>query len=296
MNTAHSFDRKSQPPSQIPRVILWDLFSFWRWVVLFSMLLLCIAPTSKIIGDEMHPHIETTFENTATALDAWNELLISAQAAEKNNDDIKALEIYTELLLMRPNHAVIWNRHGLVALRLQDYANATKSFEKAVRDHPVNGGYYESLSWSLLAQGKFAQASEQARTAILMYHRENRFSLYPFFIRYIAEHAQKQSDQAQISLNYAKRNLRDRAWPLPILEYLSKQLERNQLLASVSDLREETEAHLIIGLNEYFAGNIELAGMHLTWVASAGDPNASGQVLAHVFQNHLAGRKLGGLF
>jgi tetratricopeptide (TPR) repeat protein len=227
----------------------------------------------------------------------WDSLLKSAEAAEASNDNLQALNLYNQLLLLRPHSASIWNRHGLTAMRLQDYGTAVRSLSEAVRDHPINGAYYESLAWALLAGGDFAGASEQSRTAILMFQRENRFSLYPFFIRYFAEHAQAQPEQAALSLRYAKRNLRDRTWPLPVLEYLSDQLPKNQLLASVSSLREETEAHLIIGLREYFIGDAEQGRQHLSWAAGVGDPRASGQAIAHAFRfNGGMEHQLGRLF
>jgi tetratricopeptide (TPR) repeat protein len=226
----------------------------------------------------------------------WETLLQSAEAAEANNDDIQALNLYNQLLVLRPHNASIWNRHGLAAMRLQDFSTAVRSLSEAVRDYPINGSYYESLAWALLARGDYLGASERSRTAILMYQRENNFSLYPFFIRFIAEHAQDQSEQAALSLRYAKRNLRDRSWPLPLLEYLSEQLPQNQLLASVSNLREETEAHLIIGLREYFIGDTERGRQHLTWAAGAGDPRASGQAVAHAFRFNGLNQQVGGVF
>jgi tetratricopeptide (TPR) repeat protein len=226
----------------------------------------------------------------------WETLLQSAEAAEANNDDIQALNLYNQLLVLRPHNASIWNRHGLAAMRLQDFSTAVRSLSEAVRDYPINGSYYESLAWALLARGDYSGASERSRTAILMYQRENNFSLYPFFIRFIAEHAQDRSDQAALSLRYAKRNLRDRSWPLPLLEYLSENLSQNQLLANVSNLREETEAHLIIGLREYFIGDSERGRQHLTWAAGVGDPRASGQAVAHAFRFNGLNQKVGGVF
>ncbi len=226
----------------------------------------------------------------------WDALLQSAEAAEASSDDLQALYLYHQLLLLRPHNAFIWNRHGLAAMRLQDYSTAVRSLSEAVRDYPINGSYYESLAWALLARGDYSGASERSRTAILMYQRENTFSLYPFFIRFIAEQAQDQSEQAALSLRYAKRNLRDRAWPLPLLEYLSEQLSPNQLLASVSNLREETEAHLIIGLREYFIGDSEQGRKHLKWAAGAGDPKASGQAVAHAFRPNGLNQQVGGVF
>lgn len=226
----------------------------------------------------------------------WDTLLYQAEAAETDRDPVRAIDLYNQLLLLRPHNAQIWNRHGLTAMQLKDFTMAVHSLKEAVRDHPINGSYYESLAWALFARGDFASASEQARTAILMYQRENQFSLYPFFIRYFAEHAQGQPAQAELSIRYAKRNLRDRAWPLPVLEYLSGQLPLQQMLAQVTSLREETEAHLIIGLQKHFTGDATKAQLHLNWAAGAGDPRASGQAVAHAFRKNEANHQLGGLF
>ena len=179
-----------------------------------------------------------------------------------------------------PNHAFAWNGRGLAAFNLENFDEALNSFEHATADQPVNGFFYESIAWTLMCRGEYSKAAESAKTASLMYNREGEASLYPLLIAYFSYLEIGDIDNAQKTLKYAQQNIRARDWPLPVLQYISGTISKEELIGSVTNTAEETEAHTYIGLVLRLHGETAAAAKHLAWVRDRGDPRVFEHTLA----------------
>jgi tetratricopeptide (TPR) repeat protein len=192
----------------------------------------------------------------------------------------EAFSSYDAIVRRFPDHAFAWNGRGLAAFNMENFDAALVSFERATADQPVNGFFYESIAWTQMCRGEFDDAAESAKTASLMYNREGQMSLYPLLIAYFAYRETGDAANAARTLRYAEGNVRSRAWPLPVLQYVSGRIGPNELIGSVTNTAEETEAHTYIGLVLRQSGDHREAARHLDWVRHRGDPRVFEYTLA----------------
>jgi len=82
-----------------------------------------------------HPEEELSEENNV------NDLFVAAINAHINNDLDRALEIYSHLILISPNH-YLYNHRGLVYFSLSQYEEALKDFTTAIDIEPRDTRVY----------------------------------------------------------------------------------------------------------------------------------------------------------
>lgn len=221
--------------------------------------------------------------HTDVALEAFQKVLetdtedLSAQLGQamifarlERHED--AFTSYDAIVKRFPRHAFAWNGRGLAAFNLEDFDEALTSFEMATADQPVNGFFYESLAWTRMCRGEFAQAAESAKRATLMYNRKGEMSSYPLLIAYFSYLETGDHANAQRTLSYAMKNSRPDQWPAPVIGYLSNHITVEELIGCVSNISEETEAHAYIGLKLRLEGDEATSNAHLSWVGQHGNP------------------------
>lgn len=207
-------------------------------------------------------------------------LLGTAMIYAERADHTKAFDSYDSIVKQYPQHAFAWNGRGLAAYNLEDFDTALSSFQNAVADKPVNGFFYESIAWTRLCRGEFAEAADSAKIATLMYSRKGEQSVYPLLIAYFAYLENGQIKDANQTLAYAVRNVSAFEWPAPVINYLTEKIDSSELIASVMNTAEETEAHVYIGLLLKHKGQTGEAKKHLDWVSQHGDERVFEYTLA----------------
>lgn len=183
-----------------------------------------------------------------------------------------AFRSYDSIVHQHPKHAFAWNGRGLAAFNMEDFDEALSSFEQATSEKPINGFFYETLAWTHMCRGEYSDAVASAKTATLMYSRRREDSAYPLLIAYFSYAESGDFKNAKKTLNYAYQNKPINRWPSPIIDYLAGSINQAQLISSVTDIAEETEAHTYIGLHHRINEDPEVAKKHLEWVARNGDP------------------------
>ncbi len=228
-------------------------------------------------------------ETSLPALMGMGEIWFTA------GDFKQAFKVYDMVVQAHPNQIVAWNRRGISALNLEKYGVALESLSRAVQDQPMNGFFYESLAWAHFCVGDMESAVKEARTSALMYQREGKFSLYPLLISYFGYVTLDDKPRAVTSLNFARRSAREAMWPFPVLEFLEGRLTGNDLLASVSNKQEETEARVYLGMQLKQEGRSEAAKLQLDWVARHGDRGVFEYTLARSINARFHEKKMGSL-
>ncbi len=91
------------------------------------------------------PHGETKLESTLAEShnidDSLNETLVDAMTAHIENRLDDAVELYTKLITLSPNH-FIYNHRGLVYFTLSEYEKAIDDFTEAIRMEPKDTRVY----------------------------------------------------------------------------------------------------------------------------------------------------------
>jgi tetratricopeptide (TPR) repeat protein len=199
--------------------------------------------------------------------------------AEMERHD-EAFKSYDTIVQKYPRHAFAWNGRGLAAFNMEDFDAALISFKHATAEQPVNGFFYESLAWTQMCRGEFADAVASAKQATLMYNKTSESSAYPLLIAYFAYLESGDLRNAQYTLKYAAINKQPHIWPSPVIDYLTGTLSATELISYVTDSAQETEAHTYIGLKLREAGKTDQAKIHLDWVARHGDTRVFEHTLA----------------
>lgn len=194
----------------------------------------------------------------------------------------EAFASYDTIVTYYPNHAFAWNGRGLAAFNMYDFDNALKSFKKSTTEEPSNGFFHESLAWTQMCRGEFADAVLSAKQATFMYNKSEQISIYPPLIEYFAYLESDDHANAKISLRYANQNKPVNRWPSPVVDYLQDLIGASKLISFVTNTAQETEAHTYIGLKLRSAGLSKGINKHLDWVSRHGDRRVFEYNLAHV--------------
>lgn len=197
----------------------------------------------------------------------------------------EAFDAYDLVVQNDPAHAFAWNGRGLAAFNLEKFDVALDSFKRATADQPINGFFYESLAWTQLCRGDYAEAAQSAKQATLMYHQNGETAAYPLLIAYFSQLEAGQRGEAKRTLSYARNNKpANGAWPTPVFEFLLGQRSATDLISFVTDTAQETEAHTYIGLHLRSQDQLDAARPHLEWAARKGDERVFEHTLARTLQ------------
>ncbi len=224
---------------------------------------------------------ETALDNNSEDLSARLGQAMVFADLQRHED---AFESYDVIVRQHPKHAFAWNGRGLAAFNMEDFDEALHSFVQATAEQPVNGFYYESLAWTQMCRGEYSDAVASAKTATLMYNKKRESSAYPLLIAYFAYIETGDLQNAQTTLRYAVQNKPLKIWPAPVIDYLVGNLSESDLISSVTNTAEETEAHTYIGLHHRSKDEIDKAMLHLDWVARNGDPRVFEYTLSRALQ------------
>lgn len=224
---------------------------------------------------------ETALDNNSEDLSARLGQAMVFADLQRHED---AFESYDVIVRQHPKHAFAWNGRGLAAFNMEDFDEALHSFVQATAEQPVNGFYYESLAWTQMCRGEYSDAVASAKTATLMYNKKRESSAYPLLIAYFAYIETGDLQNAQTTLRYAVQNSPLKIWPAPVIDYLAGNLSESDLISSVTNTAEETEAHTYIGLHHRSKDEVDKAMLHLDWVARNGDPRVFEYTLSRALQ------------
>jgi tetratricopeptide (TPR) repeat protein len=192
----------------------------------------------------------------------------------------EAFASFDQIVKNHPRHAFAWNGRGLAAFNMEDFDTALASFKQSTSEQPINGFFYESLAWTQMCRGEFAEAVISAKTATLMYNKSRESASYPLLIAYFAYLETGDLANAQATLRYAMQNKPANRWPSPVIDYLGGVIQAPELISFVTDTAQETEAHTYIGLKLRQEGADAQAKRHLDWVARHGDTRVFEYTLA----------------
>jgi len=120
----------------------------------------------------------------------------------------------------------------------------------------VDGAYYDARAYLSLKGWRDGLAPYMAVLAVLG-----------------AREAGRQADAAR-ALDESLVNLSPRAWPVPVLRYLQREITETALLEAAVSERQQAEVHAFLGLDRLQAGDRAGALLHLRWAKDHGQPGS----------------------
>ncbi len=121
-------------------------------------------------------------ESNDVALDIWASWMESGSAtvdvvmqrgvdAQTSGDYETARAFYDRAILIKPDYAEAWNRRASLFLMDENYPEALRDLNEALRLEPRHFGAWAGLGMMFESMGANAQALEAYREAILIYPR-----------------------------------------------------------------------------------------------------------------------------
>ena len=139
------------------------------------------------------------------------------------------------------------------------------NIEKMPRDPDL----YNIISQMLFLDGDYISAIKQAKKSILLYEKQESNPVLPYIITYLSHLKLNNRSELKVTINYIKKSNKN-IWASRIINYMTKNLNKGELLALVKDPSEELKAHTYIALFLIFKNNKLEAEKHLNWVLSKG--------------------------
>jgi ppGpp synthetase/RelA/SpoT-type nucleotidyltranferase len=96
-----------------------------------------------------------------------NDLLVEAINAHIENRLDTALDLYTKLLIISPNH-YIYNHRGLIYFTLSEYQNALDDFSKAIEIEPNDTRVYTNRGLTFRMLGRYDEAIEDFNLSLAL--------------------------------------------------------------------------------------------------------------------------------
>ncbi len=130
---------------------------------------LLVAPTEEEANDTALDIWAAWMESGSDAADLVMERAVNAQAAGQLD---LAMELYDRVLAIQPGFAEGWNRRATVHLSNENYAEALRDVNEALRLEPRHFGAWGGLGAVMESLG----STDEARTAY-----EKALEIYPLF-------------------------------------------------------------------------------------------------------------------
>ena len=178
-----------------------------------------------------------------------------------------AIAAYQFALRFNPSWAWIPNFNIGRSLSILDRLDAAaRAYGEAIRLNPKDGSAYRSRAGVLLRQGKGELATADARTFLKMEGWRNRDSVYAVLLAYLGHRKASQNNEADSILDEFVLKGKKSDWPFPVLRYLRKEINEQELLGLSTDIEKMTEARAYIGMSLALSGRNSEAQDHFEWV------------------------------
>jgi tetratricopeptide (TPR) repeat protein len=149
-----------------------------------------------------------------------------------------------------------------------DWDGAIADFTEALRIDPKSAQVHVLRGWSRLAVGRDAAAAD-ARAYLDLRRPDDGYAPYMALLGHLAARHAGDADQAQRFLTEGLLAA-STTWPRPLFAYLRREISADELRAAATDLAQQTEAAFVIGLDQLFLGDRDVAALSLRWAADHG--------------------------
>jgi len=137
---------------------------------------------------------------------------------------------------------------------------------------PRGDAYYRARGYAMLRMGRGDQAAIDALTFIKRRGWQDDSSPYAALVAYLGYRMDKLSAEAGKVLEEMAAKAAADEWPYPVIKYLKREINAQQLISSAKDNDQMTEARAYIGMDLSLNGDRAEAITHLQWVKEKGNP------------------------
>jgi tetratricopeptide (TPR) repeat protein len=206
--------------------------------------------------------LDPNFANAHTNLGA------SYKQLGRNEEAIEALK---EAVRSNPAHPGAYFILGDTYYRLGRYEEAAAALEKHAQVGRVDEPVYRLRGFTYLYLHRGEEAASDARACLKMVGWRSYPSKYMALLGYFGFRMARQAEGARQILQEAAKSANTSAWPFPVIRYLKREIDLEQLLILAKNNDERTEAHAYAGLDLLLSGSNDRAVEHFRWVEEYGN-------------------------
>jgi tetratricopeptide (TPR) repeat protein len=206
--------------------------------------------------------LDPNFANAYTNLGASYKLL------GRNEEAIEALK---EAVRSNPAHPGAYFILGDVCYRMGRYEEAVVALEKHAQVGRLDEPVYRLRGFSYLYLHRGEEAASDARACLKIVGWRSYPSQYMALLGYFGYRMAGQPEEARLILQEATLSADISAWPFPVIRYLKREINLEQLLILANNNDQRTEAHGYAGLDLLISGSKEEALELFRWVEEYGN-------------------------
>jgi tetratricopeptide (TPR) repeat protein len=188
---------------------------------------------------------------------------------EGSYDD--AIKAYERALGVNPNLANVHLDLSIACIAAGRRQKGDEAFDQALKLSSKGDAFYRARGYAMLRMGRGNQAAIDALTFIKRRGWQDDSAPYAAMVAYLGYRMDKLSPEAGKALEEMAAKADAGEWPYPVIKYLKREINAQQLISSATDADRLTEAHAYIGMDLSLNGDRNQAITHLQWVKEKGN-------------------------
>ena len=185
--------------------------------------------------------------------------------------DEEAVEALKEAVRSNPAHPGAYFILGDTYYRMGRYEEAATALEKHAQVGRVDELVYRLRGFSYLYLHRGDEAASDAEACLKREGWRSYSSQYMALLGYFGYRMARQPEKARQILQEATQSANTAAWPFPVIRYLKREINLEQLLTPAKNNDERTEARAYAGLDLLLSGSKDQALEHFRWVEEYGN-------------------------
>ena len=183
----------------------------------------------------------------------------------------EAIKTYERALGVNPNLANVHLDLSLACIAAGRRQKGDEAFDQALKLSSRGDGCYRARGNAMLRMGRGNQAAIDALTFIKRRGWKDDSAPYAALVAYLGYRMDRLSAEAGKVLEEIAAKADADEWPYPVIKYLKREINAQQLISSAKDNDQLTEARAYIGMDLSVNGNRDDAIAHLRWVKEKGN-------------------------
>ena len=201
----------------------------------------------------------------------YRGLHIYANLLREEESYDEAIKTYERALSVNTNLANVHLDLSIACIAAGQRQKGDEAFEHALKLSPRGDFYYRARGNAMLRIGRGSQAATDAMAFIKIRGWQDNSAPYAAMAAYLGYRMDKMNAEAAKLLAEIAAKADANEWPFPVIKYMKREINDQQLISSAKDNDQLTEAHAYIGMDLSLNGARDQAITHLQWVKEKGN-------------------------
>lgn len=197
--------------------------------------------------------------------------LVRSSIYDRLDNTAKSLEDSNEAVRLAPNNANAYSSRGYSYINLGLAEDAVQDFSKAIKIDPNLIGAMNGRMFAYFMQADYISCDKQCIDILTKVGMQDRCAPYAVIMSAICKRQLKQEPQRIALITQALQTLNSKAWPYPIVQYMSGQIAADAVFREAVDNDKMTEAKTYVGFDLLANDKAAQASPMIIWVKEHGN-------------------------